>query len=123
MSRLPGLLGQIAEVAGESAATRIALQAGGTEMKFSKRKGSLLVRMVGADAAARIVEAFGAENYTIPMAHYRGQKGRRAQAARMLREGATQNAAAQACDVHVRTVRRVKRALSEAEGLPLFPDD
>lgn len=122
MSRLPGLLGQIEDIAGLSAAQRLALAAGGTEMKFSDRPKSALAKIVGADAARLIVAELGREKYTIPMAHLRGQKGRRAQAARMLAAGATANATAKACDVHERTARRVREKQKAAKGLPLFPE-
>lgn len=120
---LPGILARIAEVAGESAALRLAQAAGGTVMTFSARPNSALARIVGAEAAKAIRAEFGPEKYTIPMAHVRGQKGRRAAAAQMLAAGATSNAAARACDIHERTARRVRERLKqdEAEGLPLFP--
>lgn len=123
--RLPGLLGQIAEVAGESAATRIALHAGGTRMTFSARPGSVLVRIVGLEAARKIAEEFGREEFTIPMAHLRGQKGRQAAAAKMLADGANASEVARAVDVHERTARRVRERMAQASraGLPLFPED
>ncbi|MDZ4370211.1 MAG: helix-turn-helix domain-containing protein [Phenylobacterium sp.] len=125
MSHLPGILALIAEIAGEQAATRLALAAGGTEMKFSARPNAALARIVGAAAAAKIVEGLGSEKYIIPMAHLRGQKGRRAQAAAMLREGKSHNEVAKACDMHERTARRVTEKLKREAGepLPLFPDD
>lgn len=125
MSRLPGILGLIADVAGESAATRLALAAGGTEMKFSKSPKAALARIVGADAAKLIFDEFGAQKYVIPMAHLRGEKGRRAAAAKMLVEGKSANEVARAVDVHERTARRVRNRVSAARqvGLPLFPDE
>ena len=125
MTYFPGILAKIAEVAGEAAATRLALAAGGTVMTFSARPNSALARIVGAAAAAQIADALGPEKYTIPMAHLRGEKGRRAAAARMLAEGAPAKQVAKTCDVHERTVYRVGARLKEAqeEGLPLFPED
>ena len=120
MSQLPGILGVIAEIAGESAATRLALAAGGTEMKFSRHPKSALARIVGAEAAKAIVEVLGPEKYPVPMAHLRGQKGRRTQAAQMLAAGASANDVAKACDVHERTARRVRKKLKEEAELPLF---
>lgn len=123
--RLPGLLGQIADVAGDSAAMRIALHAGGTRMTFSARPGSVLVRIVGLEAAQKIADEFGRAEYTIPMAHLRGQKGRQAAAAKMLADGANASEVARAVDVHERTARRVRERMAEAAkaGLPLFPED
>lgn len=122
---LPGILARIAEVAGESAALRLAQAAGGTVMTFSARPNSALARIVGAEAAKAIRAEFGPEKYTIPMAHVRGQKGRRVAATEMLARGATANAAARACDIHVRTAERLQGRIkrSREEGLPLFPDD
>jgi hypothetical protein len=120
---LPGLLGEIERIAGKSAATRLALHAGGTEMKFSANPKSALAKIVGADAAKAIAAELGGEKYTIPMAHIRGQKGRRAQAAKMLADGASANDAAKACDIHERTARRVREKLKHKRDLPLFPED
>lgn len=121
-ARFPGILAEIARVAGESAATRLALAAGGTEMKFSASPRAALARLVGAEAAKAIVAELGREKYTIPMAHLRGQKGRQAQAARMLAGGASNNDVARACDIHERTARRVRKKVKKTGGLPLFPD-
>lgn len=123
MSRLPGILGQIADIAGQSAATRLALAAGGTEMKFSAHPKAALARIVGAEAARQIVAVLGPEKYTIPMAHLRGQKGRQAVAAAMLAQNASSNAVAKACDMHERTARRIRERMKKAAPLPLFPED
>ncbi|MFN3582595.1 helix-turn-helix domain-containing protein [Phenylobacterium sp.] len=123
MSRLPGILGEIARVAGASAATRLACAAGGTEMKFSAHPGAALAKIVGAEAAKAIVAELGPEKYVIPMAHLRGQKGRQAAAAEMLAQGASANVVAKACDVHERTARRVRKRMLETRALPLFPDE
>lgn len=120
MTRLPGILGVIAEITNESVATRLALAAGGTVMTFSARANGRLAKIVGAEAAKKIATELGAEKYTIPMAHLRGQRARRAQAAEMLVGGATLNEVAKACDVHERTARRVKALLKEEPELPLF---
>jgi hypothetical protein len=124
LTGLTGFLAAVAEVAGESAATRLALAAGGTRLTFSAAKNSTLVRIVGLDAAQKIVGQFGRETYTIPMAHLRGQKGRQAAAAKMLASGANASEVARACDVHERTARRVRKRMAQAKqaGLPLFPE-
>jgi hypothetical protein len=101
----------IETIAGLSAATRLALQAGGTEMKFSPSPDGALARIVGAEAAAAIVAELGALKYVIPMAHLRGQKGRQVEVARRLAAGQSAAAAARACDVHERTARRVRKRL------------
>lgn len=121
MTRWPGILATVAEVAGEAAAQALALKLGGCELKISGRKGGKLARVVGDAAARKIAEALGAEKVTIPMAHLRGQRGRREAAAQLLRAGRTVTEVAQACDVHERTVWRVKNPSEKT--LPLFEDD
>ncbi|MEW5687214.1 MAG: helix-turn-helix domain-containing protein [Pseudomonadota bacterium] len=125
MAQFPGILAKIAEVAGESAATRLALAAGGTTMTFSARPNSALAKIVGAVAAAQIAEELGPVKYAIPMAHLRGEKGRRAAAAQMLAQGATASQVAKSVDVHQRSIHRVKARMRRAhqEGLPLFPGE
>lgn len=118
MTSLPGLLGVIEGIAGVSAATRLALKAGGTEMKFSAHPKSALARIVGADAARAIVAELGAMKYTIPMAHLRGQNGRRAEIARRLAADQSSAEVARACDVHERTVRRVRKRLKGHNSQP-----
>lgn len=118
---LPGLLGEIERIAGTSAATRIALHAGGTEMKFSANPKGALARIVGPDAARAIAAELGSEKYTIPMAGLRGQKGRQVRAAQMLAAGASCNAVAKSCDIHERTARRVREKVKAVRDLPLFP--
>lgn len=117
----PGILAKVAEVAGEDAATQLALRAGGTVMTFSGRPRGALAKIVGPEAAKAIAKALGAEKFTIPMAHLRGQKGRRAAAARLLERGASSKGAALACDIHERTARRIRNK-SKAQ-LPLFEEE
>lgn len=123
MSRFTGLLAEIARIAGASAATRLALAAGGTEMKFSPHPKAALARIVGAEAAKAIVAELGPEKYTIPMAHLRGQRGRQAAAARMLADRASANDVAKACDIHERTARRIRQRMKSSAAMPLFPED
>jgi hypothetical protein len=122
MSPLPGILGEIERVTTRATAERLAMHAGGTEMKFSDRPTGSLARVVGLDAARRIVAELGREKYLIPMAHLRGQKGRRAAAAALLASGKSTPQTAKAVDVHERTVWRIKEKMREAPDLPLFPE-
>jgi hypothetical protein len=121
MTRFTGLLGAIEEAAGVEAASKLALQLGGTELKISARANGKLARIVGPDAARAIAAALGSERRTIPMAHLRGEKGRRAAAAQMLAGGASERETALAVDVHTRTVRRIRAAVKSGT-LPLFDD-
>jgi hypothetical protein len=66
---LPHGLQQIADAAGIEAALTIALARGGMRLRIPKRaEGSILVDLVGIDAAARIVEALADERIEIPLA-------------------------------------------------------
>lgn len=121
MTTFPGVLGVIERVAGKDAATKLALRAGGTVMTFSPRPSGALAKIVGPEAAKAIVAELGAEKYTIPMAHLRGQKGRRAVAARLLAQGASSAQTSLACDIHERTARRIRK--KSQEKAPLFDRD
>lgn len=118
---LPGVLGEIAEVAGDAAALKLARALGGTEIKLSARKGGKLARIVGLDQAKAIVEAMGPEKITVPMAGMRGARGRREHAARLMRDGASSTQAALACDIHERTARRIRQR--PQAPAPLFDED
>lgn len=117
---LTGKLAEIADAAGTAAALKLVQALGGREIKLSARPGGKLARIVGAEAAVAIVAALGSEKIVVPMAHLKGQRGRREAAARMLSEGASASVVAGAVDVHERTVFRVKA--SGTKSLPLFED-
>lgn len=119
MSRLPGILGEIADVAGEVAAIKLAQARGGTEMKISGRPGGSLAQIVGDEAAAKIAELLGPQKYVIPMASLRGRAARQAALVKAMAEGASSNSAALQHDVHERTARRAKMKLKQGPG-PLF---
>ena len=115
MSRLPGLLAEIELITDTETATRLALRAGGTEMKFSAHPDSALAQIVGAAAAAIIAAKMGPQKFTIPMAHLRGARGRRIAIARMLDADVSATEAAKACDVHERTARRVREKMKKRD--------
>ena len=119
MSALPGILQRISEVAGQAAALKLARERGGCEIKVSGKPGGALARIVGDEAAAAIAAEFGPEKITVPMAHLRGQRGRREAAARLFAEDKTESQVALAVDVHCRTARRVRRKVRQSK-LPLF---
>lgn len=120
---LTGLLGRIADAAGVKAALALAEARGGREVTLSARPDGVLASIVGADAAAAIAKAIGNGKVTIPMAHLRGQRGRREAAARMLDAGATISQVAETVDVHERTVYRLKGYRpTDATGF-LFDED
>lgn len=125
MSRLPGILGQIEDVVGTAAALKLARERGGTEMKFSGRRGGALARIVGDLNAAKITDLLGAEKYCIPMATARGERGRREAAAQLIAKGATTREAALAVDVHQRTIERLRgrcKIVPKEPKLPGFDD-
>lgn len=114
-------MAEIAEAAGVAAALQLVRELGGREIKLSAKSDGKLARIVGAEAARKIVAALGNEKITVPMAHLRGQRGRREAAARMLDEGASISQVAGAVDVHERTVFRVKAETKKPGSL--FGDD
>ena len=116
-----GRMAEIVEAAGVAAALQLVRELGGREIKLSAKTDGKLARIVGADAARKIVAALGNEKITVPMAHLRGQRGRREAAARMLDEGASISEVAGAVDVHERTVFRVKAETKKPGSL--FGDD
>ena len=121
MAELTGILQTIAEVAGEDAARKLARDRGGRRMKFSAAPKSVLSKIVGVEAAQKIVAELGREARTIPMADLRGRGRRQAAAARLLSEGMNAQQVAVATDIHERTARRIREKLKT--GLPLFDRD
>jgi DNA-binding NarL/FixJ family response regulator len=121
MTIYDGFLGLVERHAGLEAARDLARKRGGTEIKLSAHPRSVLARIVGADAAKAIVEERGPEKVTVPMGDLRGQKARRAAISHQVAAGRSNSQVALACDVHERTVRRVRERLKTP--LPLFPDD
>lgn len=122
MIPLPGILGEIAIIAGSRAAERLALRHGGQELKLSSQAGSALAKTVGVEAAAAIVAAIGPVKVTIPMAHLRGTRARRAAVAKLLADGMSNAKAAETCDVHERTARRVREAMRGHNSAPSLFD-
>jgi hypothetical protein len=105
MSSLPGILGQIAEVAGEQAARRIAAELGGQRVSFARRPGpeNAVARIVGIDAARAIADHIGWGEMVIPL----GPATRTARIRAMLAQGVSHNRIAAAVQVHIRTVERI----------------
>jgi hypothetical protein len=120
LSRLPGILGEIADVAGLDAALKLARARGGTAMKISGKPGGALAQIVGDEAAWKIADLLGSIEYTIPMANLRGQKARRAKARLLLQQGVPSSKVALAVDVHLRTIERLRRRERE-DPEPLLP--
>ncbi|RLQ88897.1 hypothetical protein [Notoacmeibacter ruber] len=127
MTALPGILGEIEDVAGLAAALAVAQAVGGTRQYIpgSAPDGHWLVDTVGRDAADRICAHFALTDahgrasgtlYTIPM----GPTGSAREARRRLRQalakGASARDAAQIAGVHERTAWRAKAKLKTDDG-------
>ena len=109
---LPGVLGEIAEVAGTAAALAVAREMGGRRAYFpAKPKAEhWLVRAVGAETAEAICAHLVAGNAGLEIAVPLGPTGTRAQVwstiQKALSEGATNGTAAHLAGVDERTIRR-----------------
>ena len=117
--QLPGLLGEIADIAGEEAALKIAAYAGGTSQYIPGRASDdhWLVKAVGREAADKICAHFGnftaygratGQAYSIPLGPMGTRRAARRLVARELAKGTSARDAARLAGVHERTVWRVK---------------
>ncbi|MBK1625214.1 helix-turn-helix domain-containing protein [Afifella marina] len=123
MTRLPGILAEIAEVAGEEAAHAIARARGGTRVYLPGRADDdhWLTRCVGREAADAICRHFAAggpdgssgASYLIPLGQAGSTKGRRRALAAELRRGASVAEAARAVGMHERTAWRMRAKLQK----------
>lgn len=122
MSRLPGILADIAAVTDEATALKMAREFGGRRIKLPRRPGpnSAISKLVGAAAAAVIVGEIGYGDIYIPCGTERGGAGRRELAARLLDQGLSHPEVAKRVDVSQRTVERVSSKRNRT--LPLFED-
>jgi len=128
---LPGVLREIAEVAGLPAALAIAEAKGGTRAHFPVRtaQGHWLPELVGADAAEKICMHFrstarGGVGVDVPL----GPKGYymkvRKRALEMIGEGMSTDAIARRLGVSRTMIKRMKaseRAARESRGEPAPP--
>ncbi len=116
MTLFRGLAAQIEEAIGREATLALLGRWGGCQIALPvKAEGSALAGVIGVDAAAALIRAFGHGKITLPCADARGLKRRRAQAIAMLRAGRSLQEVALACDLHTRTVS-LYRADIEAEA-------
>lgn len=118
---LPPTLRLIAETAGLAAAVALARDHGGTEIYIRRTldRDHVLVRSVGMEAAASILEVLGPGAMEVPL----GPAGRNHELARrivaLLDEGRSEAQVARALGCHIRTVRRY-RARRPSAQLDLF---
>ena len=120
---LPGILADIARVAGNGAAVKLAQARGGTDMEIPKNPGpgSQLAKIVGVEAARKITKEIGHGRLFIPMGVWRGQKARRRAAAELSDKGLSAPKVALATDMSARNVHRVRNGMRER--MPLFDGD
>jgi ActR/RegA family two-component response regulator len=109
---LPGILHEIADVAGEESAIAVAKIKGGTNAYIPLPENidasHWLVAAVGEDAARSIARCLGGAAFLIPLAGT-GTRGRQREAIRQaLTEGKSVTEAARIAGVHVQTVKRFK---------------
>ena len=116
MSELPGILAEIADVAGKEAAWALAMAYGGSRVyiKADPSGGYWLVELVGAEAAAAICDYLkvgrSGAYILIPQAK---QSAQRQRLYRALADGMSADQAALASGMHVRTAFRARRKLKE----------
>ncbi len=125
-AQLPEVLHRIADCAGLSAAMTLAKAYGGIRINIPKKiEGSELARVVGLDAAQKIVKELGHGQCLIPCGTGRGEAARREDARRVFRNGGTTVEAALAAGVSERTAWRIRASMKESgpETLPLFTED
>ncbi|SBW13047.1 conserved hypothetical protein [uncultured Alphaproteobacteria bacterium] len=122
---LPGVLGDIAEVAGVSAALQVAAARGG-RVAYIPTPDHLppehwLVVAVGAEAAAAIARRLGGGALLIPLGPLGGTRGRVWATIRAaIDEGCSAPEAAARAGVHERTVRRHRNRRDDEDQGKLF---
>lgn len=116
-STLPGLLGQIADVVGETKALAIARALGGRYTSIAQNPGpdSPLARIVGVEDARRIAVEVGHGRVVIPM----GPATRSAQVRAMLANGVSHSDISRALGVHQRTVEYHAKAVRDDRQMVL----
>lgn len=117
MNKLPGILSQIADIAGEDAALAVAAARGGTQIYIPPEPGRdhWLSRLVGQQAAAAIADKLtcgvGGMRVDLPLGPKGAAARLRAKVDRMIKEGLSERAIAQATGYTMRGVRMRKAAL------------
>lgn len=110
---LPGLLGEVAQVAGVRAALALASERGGTRAYIPSvatlHPGHWLAQAVGFEAAVRIAERWGSETVAVPLGPSSGSRASQWRKIRLgLQSGHSLAAIARAAGVTERTVLRHK---------------
>lgn len=126
---LPQLLAEVVDCCGLAAAATFAQRFGGHELYVplpaSIGEAHPLAEALGLDGARRLAEQLGPGRRIVPFGPFAGgRRRRRREMLRLIDEGRTKAAVAEAFEVHERSVYRVRqeRAARPPEPLPLFPD-
>ena len=126
MNQLPGVAAEIQDLIGLDRTVALLKWRGGCEVQIPVRPlGSALASVIGDDAAEVLTRHFGAGKLVLPCAHIRGAGARRAEAMAMLREGHSLSEVALACDMHTRSVSRLRAQIDaeDAARQPQLPFD
>lgn len=113
----PGIAGQIEEAIGRDLTEKLLKKRGGTEVSVPKfAKGSMLSDIIGVHATEKLIREIGPGRINLPCGHMRGARARKAEAKRMLRQGASVSQVALACDMHSRTVQNYRAEIADEAG-------
>lgn len=120
MANFYGKLGEIEEIIGVENTLKIISAWGGKELVIPMKAmaDTKLVKLIGEQAAARLIKDFGSGKIWIPMLHFKGVGRRRLKISQMLKEGYSVNEIVDKLDVCDRTVFRIKQ--KDYERLPLI---
>lgn len=112
MTELPGILREIAEVAGEEAALAIARARGGTQVYIPEKAapGHWLTELVGLELAGAIIRQLtcevGGRRVDLPLGPCGHAAGQRARVDAMIRDNRSERDIALATGYSIRAVRR-----------------
>ncbi len=128
MSTLPGILGDIADIAGASVALEIAQSHGGTRVSIPPRAepDHWLTTLVGLETADRICRGLatldaegrlkGISKEVIPLGPVSVLRNARRKAHQALAEGKSAREAARLAGLHERTIWRMKAEEDDGQG-------
>ncbi len=132
MTKLPGLLGDIADIAGLQVAYKIAQSHGGTRVSIPARaqEGHWLTELVGYETADEICRGLatlstrgvlkGVSNETLPRGPASLIQNARREARRLLKTGMSAREVARATGLHERTIWRMKENSKDSSQGELF---
>lgn len=117
MTTFPGIAGEIEELIGPDLTVQLLRRWGGCQINIPVRANrSKMAEVIGVPATETIIKHIGHGRITLPCGSMRGQKRRRAEAMMLLRQGASIQQVALACDLHTRTVSNYRAALDAELG-------